>query len=147
MNRFRNISLLFILCVTFLLSGCHRDDDVTGPHTILTLQIDAAYPVTTDNWIFATNGGGEVLDVKSYTAGETVTLVSDKADDKINITFFNHRETTSKTSYFSTYANVPGGTVLHLPASSASSQTPQPGTAKFVISNFHYGSSTVEFSN
>ncbi|HEY5744846.1 MAG TPA: hypothetical protein VIU12_02110 [Chryseolinea sp.] len=147
MNPLRNRSLLFVLCVTFLLFGCHKDDDVTGPHTILTLQVDAGYPVATDSWIFATNDGGEVLDVKSYIAGQTVTLVSDKVGDKINVTFFISSETSSKTSYFSTYADVPGGTVLHLAASASSSQELEQGTVKFMISNYHYGSSAVDFSN
>ncbi|AYB32529.1 hypothetical protein D4L85_18965 [Chryseolinea soli] len=127
--------------------GCHKDDDVTAPHTILTLQVDTAYPVTADNWIFATNDGGEVLDVKSYTAGETVTLVSDKAGDKINVTFFNRRESPFETNSFVTYADVPGGTVLRLAASASSSQELEQGAVKFKISNYYYGSCTVDFSN
>lgn len=147
MNSLRNRSLLFVLCITFLLFGCHKDDDVTGPHTILTLQVDAEYPLYTDTWIFATNDGGEVLDVKSYTAGETVTLTSANAGDKINVTFFNHRETPSKTSYFVTYADVPAGTELHLAASSSSSPELGPCTAKFKISNYSYSTTSLDFSN
>ena len=148
MNRLRNISLLFILGVASLLSGCHKDDEVTGPHTILTLQVDAGYTLNTeDNWIFATNDGGEVLDVKPYTGGETVTLVSDKAGDKINVTFFTHHEASSKSSTFTTYASIPSGTVLHFIKPEASSHESLPGTATFMISNFNYLLSSVEFSN
>lgn len=148
MNRLKNIFLLFTLGVAFLFSGCHKDDDVTGPHTILTLQVDAGYTLNTeDNWIFATDDNGEVLDVKPYTGGETVTLISDKAGEKINVTFFLHHEASSKSSTFSSYASIPSGTVLHLVKPEASSHESLPGTATFMISNFNYMLSSVEFSN
>jgi len=147
MNPLRNRSLLFALGITFLF-GCHKDDDVTGPHTILTLQVDAGYTLDTeDNWIFATDDNGEVLDVKPYAGGETVTLVSDKAGDKINVTFFVHHEAASKSSTFSTYAHISSGTVLHFIKPKAASHESLPGTATFMISNFNYLLSSVEFSN
>ncbi|SHH64205.1 hypothetical protein SAMN04488109_4781 [Chryseolinea serpens] len=148
MNRLKNISLHVILGVSFLLSSCHKDDEVTGPHTILTLQVDAGYTLATDdNWIFATDDAGEVLDVKSYAGGETVTLVSDKAGDKITVTFFRHHEASSKTSIFNTYAGIPSGTALHLIVPAPSRRESLPGKATFMISNFHPGSSFVQFSN
>lgn len=148
MNRLKNISLHVILGVAFLLSSCHKDDEVTGPHTILTLQVDAGYTLDNDdNWIYATDDTGEVLDVKPYAGGETVTLVSDKAGDKINVTFFRYHEGASKSSLFNTYASIPSGTALHLIMPEPSGHVSLPGKATFMISNFHYGSSSLQFSN
>lgn len=144
MSQFRNSSFLFILCITFLLSGCHKNDDIAATQTILTLQVDAINPLNVDNWIFATNDAGEVLDVKSYAAGETITLVSNKADDKINITFFNYTALPAL-SIFSTFASIPRGTLLHFEKFDA--PTLQEGKATFMISNYTNGSSQLQFSN
>jgi hypothetical protein len=116
----KSISLLFILCVTFFLSGCHHEnDEPTGPQTILTLQVDADYGLEGDNWIFASDENGELLDVKSYADGQTVTLMSEKRPEKITVTRFQYKVQDSfgtVATLFNTWAAVPSGTTLHLKA-------------------------------
>src|SRR5262249_10893369 len=77
------------------------------------------YDLKGDNWIFATDEYGELLDVKSYAAGQTVTLLSTKHPGKINVTYFQYRVddfTGDIATTFNTWAAIPRGTRLHLVA-------------------------------
>jgi len=147
MNQFKTRSLLFVFSIAVLLFGCHKDNDTTSS-AILTLRVDAFYQVDADNWIFATNDAGEILDAKPYTAGATVELVSDKAGDKINVTFFNRKALIGASNSFVTYADVLRGTTLHLENTNAPAPTGQTGQATFMISNFDSSNGlAMEFSN
>ncbi|AYB32502.1 hypothetical protein [Chryseolinea soli] len=147
MRYLKSTAPLFVLLVCIFLSGCQKDE-VTGPKAILSLQVDANYTETGDHWIFATDATGEVLDVKPYSAGEAVTLTSEKAVDKMNVTLFRYYEdviitSTYKYTNLNTYADIPVGTALHF-GSTTVDNGPK-ATAHFTIANTN--GTQVNFTN
>ena len=140
MSHFRNIACFCISCTFIFLSSCQKDDDGTDSQTLLTLQIDADYTLTGDNWIFATDGTGEVVAVEPYAPGKTVILTSSKRLDKVDVTFFNYREkadgSTENYISFDTYAGVPVGTALQFKTTKPSDRGDSK-KAHFTFSNFN----------
>jgi hypothetical protein len=115
MNLSRIASLLFVSYAGAVLLGCHKEDEPIAPQAILTLQVDKGYDMYADKWVFASDEKGEILDVQPYADGQTVTLMSEKHPDKINVTFFGHNVYATENTQlgFATWAGVASGTTVH----------------------------------
>jgi hypothetical protein len=148
MIRFRIVFPLFILCVFSFLSACqHEPDELSEPETILTLQVGPEAFLGGENWIFATNDNGDVLDVKPFAVDETVTLSSAKRVDKINVTFFKTAlDRGIRYTTFTTYSAIAKGTTWSMGASVY--LDPQPvGVATFKVSDYEGLPGMLKFSN
>lgn len=151
MSPLRIITLLFLSSAAAFLSGCHNDEneEPTGPQAILTLQVDQGYVLQGDSWIFASDQNGEILDVQPYTEGQTVTLMSEKHPDKINVTLFNYYvyEGENTQIYFNTWGDVASGTTLHFESVNVDPPTShEVGKATIKVSNYR-GSALIGISN
>ncbi|SHH64107.1 hypothetical protein SAMN04488109_4776 [Chryseolinea serpens] len=133
MNRFGIVALLFSFASVFL-SSCSRTEEPSGPQTILTIQVDTDYGLSGDDWVYATDNSGAVLDVKPYADGQTVTLTSVSRPDKINVTFFYAPGDPSERPFFSTWAAIDRGTTLHF--ETEKTETLQESDATLKISNY-----------
>ncbi|HEY5746529.1 MAG TPA: hypothetical protein VIU12_10660 [Chryseolinea sp.] len=140
MHHYRIVTLILLSFACVFLSACHEDQPAS--RTIFTLQVDEDYFFVGDSWIFATDQNGEVLDAKSYSKGQTITLSTNKTVDKVNITFFN---SLTGTTSFNTYAGYPTGASLRLSAPLPDGE-PKSGAAAFNILNYD-ASGLLEFSN
>lgn len=140
MSPLRIITLLFLSSAAAFLSGCHNneDDEPTGPQAILTLQVDQNYRLQGDTWIFASDQDGEILDVQPYINGQTVTLMSDKHPDKINVTTFSYMFYEGENTQFSfnTWGDVATGTTINFKVEEAHLIDYVRSKATFRISNY-----------
>jgi len=141
MTPSKSVALLVISGACVFLFGCHgneSENEVTPqPETILTLQVDADFYLTGDTWVFASDENGEILDVKPYAQGQTVTLSSTRSLDKFNITFFNYLEQSSGTIIsFDTWMAINKGTALRYQTKNAAMPIGPTKHATFKISNY-----------
>ena len=128
----RIVALFVIFCAFVVVVACDSSDgESAGPQVLLTLQIDAEHNLEGDNWIFASDENGAVLDVKPYSAGQTVTLSGVDETDKVTITFFQSgTNTDGDYPFIETYTDIAKGTTLHLEAN----PTTPPDKVTFKIS-------------
>lgn len=67
--------ILVAVCLTCtLLSSCVQDVEPLPVVTFLTVDVAADFGFSSDNWVFATNSNGEVLDAHSFAGPGTFTL-------------------------------------------------------------------------
>ena len=150
MNHSRIIALLFLSSAGAFLSGCHNEDaEPTVPQAILTLQVDKGYGLLDDKWIFASDENGEILDVQPYEDGQTITLMSEKRPDKINVTLFKYGALVLVDTQlsFTTWGDVASGTTFHLKAAAPPSNNLERTEADLKISNFNVTMSQLGISN
>ncbi len=95
------------------LFACKKNEDpapgATSTTTLLTFkQDDPASTANADNWIFATDENGNILDIQHYEGDQTVVLKSDKvkASDKINITIFRYFNPAGESVDFISYLGI-----------------------------------------
>jgi len=88
MTTLTKLKRALALATSLFFVACDNGDDPTTSNALLTLEVDASYTDGIDNWIFISDMSGELLDVKPFSKGQTITLSSAKAVDKLNVTFF-----------------------------------------------------------
>jgi hypothetical protein len=137
----KSVTLLVISGACAFLFACHdneNENEVTSqPEPILSLQVDADFDLVGDTWIFASDENGEILDVKPYAQGKTVTLSSTRTLDKFNVTFFNYAEQSNGTIIaFDTWMAVKKGTALRYQMQNPTLPIGPTKHATFKISNY-----------
>lgn len=104
------------------------------PTTFLTVTLTANYTWPTEQWVFATDQTGKVLDAIQVTSGATFTLKALTAPDVVNFTTYTNGGT-SKRDMFYTYEGVAKGS--HITLDKVFYQYPPPvsGTATLNLQN------------
>src|SRR5687767_3124763 len=78
--------LLCLICTGTYLSACFNDDsDIGVPQTLLTLDPQTIPYLWSDNWVYATDSDGNILDVKRTVGRERLILSSVTKVDKFNL--------------------------------------------------------------
>jgi len=155
MNRLQHFALTFISCAAVLMSACqHDDDEATDPQNLLTFQVDADATVGDEGWIFATDETGKVLDVSTFTAGSTTTLVGTSHVSEFNVTVltvekivFSGGTTEFATYKLGTYTKLQPGATLHQKADADPSQPTSYYSATFNVANMNALQDAISFSN
>jgi hypothetical protein len=130
-------SFFFMMALILLLAGCGKKNDPLPTITIMTLKWDISTPTaTTDDWVFATDESGELLDIKPFEAGQTVTLQSNKitASQKFNITFFQQSKPATEDLFrFTSYLGVTSALEWTAYKKVVPAPAPSPPVASFTL--------------
>ncbi|AYB31289.1 hypothetical protein [Chryseolinea soli] len=137
------------LAISLFFVACDSGDDAANSFALLTLEVDASYTEGIDNWIFISDPAGELLDVKQFSKGETITLSAAKDVDKFNVTFFQVTDLYDvKQLLFRTFTQIDRNTTLKLDLPDVPEQNTGGTIArmKIQIANYEDATGTLQFS-
>jgi hypothetical protein len=143
----KSVSKAFLTLVAFtlLLDACKKSDDPNPTTNLITFKTDASFLTKdSDNWIFATDESGNVLDIKEFEADQTVILTSDKitADKKFNFTIVQRVTIPVERFYLASYLGLTTDQkwpACYKAASGGSAPLPVAGNFTMNVSNYPPG--------